>query len=105
MAVALEGDFTAAHTDGDNANVVATDTMKNTAYAFAVDHLAGSIEHYAGALARHFLAEPQVEPGDGQRPRACLASDRCRRRPGAGRLRPHRRGDARRDGRRDTATG
>ena len=60
MAVALEGDFTAAHTDGDNANVIATDTMKNTAYAFAADHLRGSIEHYAGALAGHFLAEPQV---------------------------------------------
>ena len=61
VAVALEGDFTAAHTDGDNANVVATDTMKNTAYAFALDHLHGSIEHYATALARHFLEVPQVE--------------------------------------------
>ena len=60
VAVALEGDFTAAHTEGDNTNVVATDTMKNTAYAFAADHLTGSIEAYAGALARHFLAEPQV---------------------------------------------
>ncbi len=61
VAIALEGDFTAAHTDGDNALVIATDTMKNTAYAFAVDHLHGSIEHYATALGRHFLAEPQVE--------------------------------------------
>lgn len=60
VAVALEGDFTAAHTDGDNANVIATDTMKNTAYAFAADHLRGSIEHYAAALARHFLDAPQV---------------------------------------------
>ena len=33
--IALEGDFTAAHVDGDNAHVVATDTMKNTVYAFA----------------------------------------------------------------------
>ena len=40
VAIALEGDFVAAHTDGDNTNVVATDTMKNTAYAFAKDHLA-----------------------------------------------------------------
>ena len=61
VAVALEGDFTAAHTDGDNTNVVATDTMKNTAYAFALDHLHGSIEHYATSLARHFLEAPQVE--------------------------------------------
>ena len=44
VAIALEGDFEAAHTDGDNALVVATDTMKNTAYAFAKDHLDGSIE-------------------------------------------------------------
>jgi urate oxidase len=60
VAVALEGDFTAAHTDGDNAHVIATDTMKNTAYAFALEHLPGAIEAYATALARHFLAEPQV---------------------------------------------
>ena len=60
VAIALEGDFTAAHTDGDNANVVATDTMKNTAYAFAADHLAGSIETYAIDLGRHFLETPAV---------------------------------------------
>jgi urate oxidase len=61
VAIALEGAFTAAHTDGDNRDVIATDTMKNTAYAFAAEHLNGSIEHYATALARHFLAEPQVD--------------------------------------------
>jgi urate oxidase len=61
VAVALEGDFTAAHTDGDNTNVIATDTMKNTAYAFAKDHLDGPIEEYGRALAEHFLGEPQVE--------------------------------------------
>jgi urate oxidase len=61
VAVALEGDFTAAHTDGDNSLVVATDTMKNTAYAFAADHLAGSIEAYATALGGHFLQYDQVD--------------------------------------------
>ena len=61
VAIALEGDFDAAHTDGDNANVIATDTMKNTAYVFAKDHLDGSIEAYGRALAEHFLAEPQVD--------------------------------------------
>ena len=55
VAIALEGDFEAAHTDGDNALVIATDTMKNTAYAFAKDHLDGSIEDYGRALAEHFL--------------------------------------------------
>ncbi|MDO8484016.1 MAG: urate oxidase [Candidatus Limnocylindrales bacterium] len=61
VAVALEGDFTAAHTDGDNSLVVTTDTMKNTAYAFARDHLDGSIEAYGRALAEHFLEFEQVD--------------------------------------------
>lgn len=61
VAVALEGDFTAAHTDGDNTNVIATDTMKNTVYALAAEHLTGSIEAYAAVVARHFLAESQVD--------------------------------------------
>jgi urate oxidase len=61
VAIALEGAFEAAHTDGDNSMVIATDTMKNTAYAFAKDHLDGSIEDYGRALAEHFLEEPQVD--------------------------------------------
>src|SRR4029078_1096959 len=48
-AVALEGSFDAAHTGGDNAGVIATDTMKNTVYAFARDRLTGS----PGAFALH----------------------------------------------------
>lgn len=60
VAIALEGDFVAAHTDGDNSLVVATDTMKNTAYAFATEHLDGAIETYGHALAEHFLTFPQV---------------------------------------------
>ncbi len=61
VAIALEGDFEAAHTDGDNTLVIATDTMKNTAYAFAKDHLDGPIEAYGQALAAHFLEAPQVD--------------------------------------------
>ncbi|MFI5226699.1 MAG: factor-independent urate hydroxylase [Candidatus Limnocylindrales bacterium] len=61
IAIALDGDFGAAHTDGDNSGVVATDTMKNTAYAFAKDHLDGAIEAYGRALAEHFIDFPQVE--------------------------------------------
>ena len=61
VAVALEGDFTAAHVDGDNSLLVATDTMKNTAYALAADELTGSIEAYATALGRHFLQYDQVD--------------------------------------------
>ncbi|MBI2777257.1 MAG: urate oxidase [Chloroflexi bacterium] len=58
--VALEGDFTAAHVDGDNTNLVATDTMKNTVYAFARDRLTGAPEAFGLELARHFAAGPQV---------------------------------------------
>jgi len=61
VAIALEGDFTSAHTDGDNSLVVATDTMKNTAYAYAAEHLSGAVETYATALARHFLEPAQVD--------------------------------------------
>ena len=61
VAIALEGDFAAAHTDGDNSLVIATDTMKNTAYAFAKTHLDGSLEEYGRALAEHFLEAPQVD--------------------------------------------
>ena len=61
VAIALEGDFTAAHTDGDNSLVIATDTMKNTVYAFAQDHLDGAIEAYGVALAEHFLEAPHVD--------------------------------------------
>ena len=60
VAISLEGDFGAAHTAGDNANVVATDTMKNTTYALAGDGLTGSIEDFGRLLAGHFLEFPQV---------------------------------------------
>jgi urate oxidase len=56
LAVALEGDFAAAHTEGDNRNLVATDTMKNTVYAFARDRLDGPPEAFGLELARHFAS-------------------------------------------------
>ena len=60
VSIALEGDFGAAHVDGDNALVVPTDTMKNTTFALARDHLDGAIEAYAIVLSGHFLQFPQV---------------------------------------------
>ena len=53
--VAQEGDFEAAHTQGDNTDLMATDTMRNTVYALAKDHLTGSIEDFGTALVEHFL--------------------------------------------------
>jgi urate oxidase len=58
--VALEGDFAAAHVAGDNAKVIATDTMKNTVYAFAKERLTGSAEAFGLELARHFAKARQV---------------------------------------------
>src|SRR3712207_3452675 len=62
VAVALEGDFEAAHVHGDNTKLLATDSMRNTVYALAKDHLTGSIEDFGLALVDHFLeAGPTVE--------------------------------------------
>ena len=58
--IALEGAFGAAYTQGENAGVVATDTMKNTTYALAKDRLTGSIEAFGQTLAGHFLEFEQV---------------------------------------------
>ena len=60
VSVALEGDFERAHTAGDNAGVIATDTMKNTVYALAPEHLSGPIEDFGRVLAGHFLRFDQV---------------------------------------------
>ncbi len=60
--VELEGDFEAAHVRGDNSALLATDTMRNTVYALAKDHLTGSIEEFGLGLVEHFLdAGPTVE--------------------------------------------
>jgi urate oxidase len=60
--VALEGDFEAVHLKGDNTGLLATDTMRNTVYALAKDHLTGSIEEFGLKLVNHFLeAGPTVE--------------------------------------------
>jgi urate oxidase len=52
----LRGDFAAAHTEGDNAHVVPTDTQKNTIFAFAKDGV-GSPEAFLLRLADHFTGE------------------------------------------------
>jgi urate oxidase len=54
--VALEGDFDAAHTDGDNTGLLATDTMRNTVYALAKLHPVDEIEAFGRALVERFVA-------------------------------------------------
>ena len=53
VSSSLRGDFTAAHTAGDNSHVLATDTQKNTVFAFARDGV-GTPEEFGLRLARHF---------------------------------------------------
>jgi urate oxidase len=55
VSTSLRGDFTAAHTDGDQADVLPTDTQKNTAFAYAKEHGISSPEDYALALGGRFL--------------------------------------------------
>lgn len=55
--VLLQGNFDDAFLTGDNHQIVPTDTMKNTVWAFASEHLAGSIEDYGVALAQHFVCD------------------------------------------------
>jgi urate oxidase len=62
VSTSLRGEFTAAHTDGDQADVLPTDTQKNTAFAYAKEHGVTSPEDYAIALGRHFLdAAPKAD--------------------------------------------
>lgn len=60
VSSALTGDFAAAHLEGDQGNVLPTDTQKNTVFAFAKRHGVGEIEEFATTLARHFVDD--VEP-------------------------------------------
>ena len=84
--VALEGAFDDAFIAGDNAAVVATDTMKNTVYAFATEHLDGAIERFGTRLATHFLEADAVDRGDGHDPRARLGAARDGDRARTGRV-------------------
>jgi urate oxidase len=47
IEVRLEGDFEEVHTEGDNAMVLPTDTMRSSAFALAFEHPAESLESFA----------------------------------------------------------
>lgn len=57
VSTALRGDFDAAHLAGDQANVLPTDSQKNTCFAYAKERGVGAIEDYALALAGHFVTD------------------------------------------------
>lgn len=55
VSVQLQGDFDRAHTQGDNALILPTDTQKNTVYVLAKEHFTSTIEAFGLTLAGHFL--------------------------------------------------
>jgi urate oxidase len=55
VAIAFEGDYDTSYTEGDNRDVLPTDTMKNTVYALAARDGAGEPEAFGAILGRHFL--------------------------------------------------
>jgi urate oxidase len=63
VTTSLRGDFTAAHVDGDQSQVLPTDTQKNTAFALAKRHGVTSPEDYALALARRLLEAAPAATG------------------------------------------
>jgi len=60
LDVQLEGAFEPVYVDGENQRCVATDTMKNTVYAFARTDDIAHIELFAERLAAHFAKQPYV---------------------------------------------
>jgi urate oxidase len=55
VSTLLRGDFGDAHTRGDQAKVLPTDSQKNTCFAYAKQNGIGQIEDYALGLASHFV--------------------------------------------------
>jgi urate oxidase len=81
VSSSLSGDLAGSHLRGDNANVLPTDTQKNTAYAFAQRLGAVEPEVLGIELARHFVTSQAAIT------RARIAIDEYPWRPVAGR--PH----------------
>ncbi|MFI5921703.1 factor-independent urate hydroxylase [Streptomyces anulatus] len=59
VSVALSGDMDDVHYSGSNANVLPTDTTKNTVFAFAKEHGIESAEQFGIHLARHFVSSQE----------------------------------------------
>ncbi|TLS43825.1 urate oxidase [Streptomyces montanus] len=59
VSVSLSGDMEEVHYSGSNANVLPTDTTKNTVYAFAKQYGIESAEQFGIHLARHFVTSQE----------------------------------------------
>lgn len=60
VSVALSGDMDEVHYSGSNANVLPTDTTKNTVFAFAKEVGIDSPEAFGIHLARHFVTSQEA---------------------------------------------
>jgi urate oxidase len=63
VSTSLRGDLSDTHLTGDNSKVLATDTQKNTVYAFAKQAPVGEIEDFALRLGRHFVSTQEAITG------------------------------------------
>ncbi|WP_272976193.1 factor-independent urate hydroxylase [Deinococcus geothermalis] len=64
VRVALIGDFAAAHEQGDNTDLLATDTVRNTIYGLAKEGFQASPEAFGKELISHFVTTgPKVTGG------------------------------------------
>ena len=85
VQVMLHGEFESSYTAGDNRQVVATDTMKNTVHVLAQQKLGMENEDFAAVLAAYFLSSyAQV-----QRAEIHLSEHRWDRITAAGRAHEH----------------
>jgi urate oxidase len=55
VAIAFEGSYDTSYSAGDNADVLPTDTMKNTVYALAARDGVSEPEAFGLALGKHFI--------------------------------------------------
>jgi urate oxidase len=79
VRVLLSGDYREAHVAGDNQKVLPTDTMKNTLYGLAQDHLGPEIERFGLHVGRHLL-----DASDADQVSVTLSEQRWDHLPGAG---------------------
>jgi urate oxidase len=85
LTVLLAGDFERVYTEGDNAPVIATDTIRNTVYALAKQHDYAAPETLGRIIASYFLSEFDHVSGC----RVELAKERWSRIPIEGADHPH----------------
>lgn len=64
VQVVLRGDVEAAHTSGNNSRVVPTDTMRNTVYGLAQDHLDRDLERFGELVCVHFLDKAGIDQAE-----------------------------------------